>query len=171
MSTLSTRAIAASQTSVGGGLKFKLKARITREHFKIENNVEYIFTIEAPMWLSQDNAQEVKRVRAPKLDEQGKPIATITRKKQPPVLMDVIVHDDTGDHHGRIIVNAVLEEELIRAYDNDGYVGKTFRVIKNPILGKDYSSFDIQEVEIEDEAEDEAEAVTTAMEKPSKKSK
>lgn len=50
----------------------------------------------------------------------------------------------------QIIVNTVLGLELRKAYPNDSYVGKSFRLAKNNISGKRYKTFEILEVKMKD---------------------
>ena len=68
-------------------------------------------------------------------------------KKAPPMLAEVT--DMVRRIRCQIIVNTVLESELTKKYKDNSYVGKTFRLVKTQLQGRDYATFEITEGELE----------------------
>lgn len=112
--------------------KFKKKRSVTRVMFKWANNVERYFKIEKPMF----EAKPLKKATAADL------------KKKPPTLAEVI--DLPTGEEGQITCSEVLKDALNQGYPNDGYVGKSFAIMKHAIEGdKKYATFSIVEIEVE----------------------
>lgn len=159
---------ATTQTDVGGKIKFVVKKRVSKQLFKLEFETEYFLRFESTIELAKDNAEmPTKRVRKVKAPAEGE---ASTRVMDLPLLADVVMLD-TGEY-GQIIVPAVLESELLTHYENESYVGKSFRIVKmQPEKGKRYSPFDIAEIEI-DNTPDPVEAIgLEATETPKVKGK
>ena len=68
-------------------------------------------------------------------------------KKEPPELAHVI--DLTTGEHVQIIIGAVLGAELRATYPNDSYVGKAFEIVQHKVQGKQYATYGITEIEVE----------------------
>jgi 5-methylcytosine-specific restriction endonuclease McrA len=85
-------------------------------------------------------------------DENGQPfhiriVALISGKPE-----EVDIENLATQELQRMKVNQVLGDELRNAYANDAYVGKCFEIRKYaPQNGKRYATFQIDEIEIEDE--------------------
>lgn len=118
---------------------FKVTKHVTLPLIKIGND---------PVFLRLDSAitkaDEVTRGRASK-NEDGTEKALMS----PPELAQVT--DMVTGKPAQIIVNAVLGSELRKKYPNDGYVGKTFRIVKTQLQGKRYATFEITEGVLETE--------------------
>jgi hypothetical protein len=54
----------------------------------------------------------------------------------------------------QIIINAVLGSELRKAYPNDSYIDKSFRIAKTQVQGKRYATFEILEIKLKGDAND-----------------
>lgn len=69
-------------------------------------------------------------------------------KKEPPELAHVI--DLTTGEHAQIIIGTVLGAELRQTYTNDSYVGKDFEIVQHKVQGKQYATYGITEIEVEE---------------------
>lgn len=71
-------------------------------------------------------------------------------KMAPPELAHV--QDLVRNIPAQVIINSVLGSELRKAYPEDAYVGKTFRIAKTgvPGQGKRYATYEILEVKLKE---------------------
>jgi hypothetical protein len=68
--------------------------------------------------------------------------------------------------HGLAEVNLVLVEKLKQEYPDNGFIGKSFEIIKRKVEGKRFFDYEIHEIEIEIPKEEIAEAVEVVTENP-----
>lgn len=113
-----------------GGRSYRLARRVTRAILGQKDGVAFYVEFET-------SARE-----APPLDNSGK--AAI---KTPPRVADVI--DLSTGEACLLILNAVLEAELDRAYPDGSYVGHKFAVMRfpHPNADKRYKIYSITEIE------------------------
>ena len=134
--TLSEQAVAAA---VASRPKFTVKSHVTRQLIKIVAGTEYFFRAESAIY----DAPEESGGRKPRA-------GSAAEAQKPPKLLNVI--ELTTKTVGVVVVPHVLNEELTRFFPDNGYVGKDFYIIKHAMEeGKKYSTFTIQEIEMEDE--------------------
>jgi hypothetical protein len=78
-------------------------------------------------------------------------------KKEPPELAHVI--DLTTGEHCQIIIGTVLGAELRETYPDNSYVGKSFEIVQHKVQGKQYATYGVTEIEVEQpKAEEKTEA-------------
>jgi hypothetical protein len=111
--------------------RFKRTAAIVVPQLKMELEKSYFLNIKTPVEMGKHIEGQT--------DKDGK-------KKEPPMLARVI--DLTTGEELDLIFNTVLLGNLNEAYPDNGYVGKSFEIIKHDKAeGKDYNTFGIFEVE------------------------
>src|ERR1700677_500397 len=105
--------------------RFKVIKHVTLPLLKLGTEPSFV-RFDAPMYLSEKATPTRPRAEGaePKAD-----------KKAPPVLAEVT--DMVRNIKCQIICNTVLETELKKKYPSDAYVGKTFRLVKTQIQGRD----------------------------------
>jgi hypothetical protein len=108
--------------------KPKLVRIITKPLFKWVNNVARFYKVDGPMFIGKTINEGA-----------GKP------KKDPATLM-FVTDLETGEQ-GQCICATVLRSVLNEEYPGDAYVGKSFAIKQNKIVGKDYNGFDVAEIE------------------------
>jgi hypothetical protein len=119
---------------------FEVVSHVTRPVIQLGPEPSFV-RIDGTIYEAEKQSVSRKRKNA-----DGSP-ATIAQKFQtPPELMDVF--DLVRNRPGQIVVNEVLGSELRRKYPEDGYVGKSFRLIKTKLPGRDYATFEIAEVRL-----------------------
>lgn len=129
------------------GLRVKIKSLVTRPQLKLEDGKAVYVQFDGKMY----KADPITPTRTRREPAEGD-APTSGRKMAPPMLAHVL--DLT--HKRRpctMIINAILESELNKAYPNDGYVGKQFQIVKRPLQGKSYAAVDVAEIEVEDDSE------------------
>ena len=130
---------------------FKKKSAVTLPLFKFANNVPMYVRFENPMFKSEP----LKKASAEE------------KKKDPPTLAHV-VNLETGDE-GQIILGSVLAENLNKHYPDNGYVGKSFEIIKHPQEGgRAYCLYSITEIDTADADQAEPKAESKAARNPKK---
>lgn len=133
MATKATENMTIAAGTESKGFAFKKKRLVTRPLFKWVKDVERFYLIEEPIFQAKPNKKA-------QLDKDGK-------ERQPPLLAHV-TDLETGQQ-GQIIVGTVLNSELNSEYPDNGYVGKQFSICQRKIEGRDYSTWDIAEIEVE----------------------
>lgn len=109
--------------------------RVTVPLLKQKDEVEYFIKFIAPY----EKASEIKRSsRSDRAEREG-------QKKEPPYLARVI-NLETGEEMD-IIVNAVLKSTLDDEFPDNGYVGKSFEIVRHSIAGRDYKTYDVTEID------------------------
>ena len=110
---------------------------VTRTLFKMENNKEYYFKLQEPMYT-------------------GKKIGD----KEPATLLNV-VDLETGEE-GQIIVGAVLKGIMEESYPGQEYVGRCFEVVKFRDAKHDYNTYNVTEIADPSDEEPAAEPAKSA---------
>ena len=113
---------------------FKVKAMVTLPTFKIQDNEAVVFIVDGAMY-------------------EGKKLKDDDKDKKPAFIMPVSkVNPETGETlKGQIVVGTVLRENLLEKYPDDGYVGRTFGILKYAAKdGKRYKEYQILELEAQD---------------------
>lgn len=141
VTTMTAAPVAQSLSSLAAALgnKYKIKKQVTRTVLQQKDGVPFAVTIQTEIYQGQELGQG--RGGAPKM--------------QPARLIEVL-NLESGELQ-LLIANTVLEGELIRAYPELGYVGKSFLI--RPKAGGDnsegkkrlYKVYEIAELEIEGE--------------------
>lgn len=110
--------------------KFAVKKNLTPPLFKFAEDVTLYLLILSPIYI-------------------GKPMkAKEGEKKREPAHLADVVNMETGEA-GQIIVSAVVASVFAESYPNDGHVGKGFAITKRgKVPGKEYTKYDVQEVEV-----------------------
>lgn len=125
-----------AQDAKAPAFKFAVKKHVTLPLLKI--------VPEKPMYVRFEAAIEKAKPQAggrtPSAD-------SAAAKKEPPELAHVI--DLTTGEHAQIIIGTVLGAELRATYSNDSYVGKCFEVVQHKVQGKQYATYGITEIEVE----------------------
>lgn len=120
-----------------GALKFKVIKHVTLPHLQQPETVALGIKILSPIYTGN---------QLPKTDKDGKAIV-VEDKQKPPQLVRCINLEDGGEY--TYIVAAVPESQLKLEYPNDGYVGRSFVILKGPKKeGKRYFQYAVQEIEI-----------------------
>lgn len=112
---------------------FKVKKHVTLPLLKIVD--------ETPVYIRIESAiEKAKELAATRTRSDAAP-------KQPPELIHV-VNLETGEH-AQIIANAVLASTFRDEYPENGYIGKSFQVIRHKMReGKNYATFSVTEIEV-----------------------
>lgn len=116
--------------------QFKVIKHVTLPTLKQETGVPLFLRIEDKIYKAKELTATRQRKSA---DGSVTPMA-------PPELVTVFNHAD--QHTYTLIANSVLAENLRDMYPEDGYVGKTFRIVRNQMAGsagRKYATYDITE--------------------------
>jgi hypothetical protein len=113
-------------------LQFETVKHVTLPTLKMELDQAVYVRFEAAIY----QAKALTRGRA----------GTDGQQMAPPELAHVT--ELTRNRECTIIVNSVLGTELRETYPNDGYVGKSFKLVKSKLESRRYATFDITEVRL-----------------------
>lgn len=124
-----------SKTTTVGGIKFKKKKTVTVPVLKLKPDAPAVVRIESRM-------EKSKQI-------EGKGAADDKKKMEPATIAHCV--DMTTGEECIIIVGKVLEGVLNDTYPEHSYVGKCFEIVNRGKIGdKDYNTYNVTEVEIED---------------------
>ena len=107
--------------------KYKVINQVTREIKKIDSGEEVFIIFEGEIYTGE--------------------VLEKAKIQTPPQLCNII-DLETGEKM-LLILPKVLDASIQENYPNHSYVGKSFRLVKEVIDGKKYSTWAIQEIEIE----------------------
>ena len=148
------------QTTIGSLVFVKVRS-VTRPLLKMDDVGGKAIYVTVQSAVKDAKPQSGGKTEAPLL-ENGQPNP---KYMAPPRLLDVL-NLETGEEM-TIIANKVLETELQETYPGDGYVGKSFEIVKHKSdAGKRYATFGIAEIQL---AEPEVEEKKPDSKKPDSK--
>lgn len=130
-------------------LKFKVAKHVTLPLLKIAPEKPLYVKIVDAIFKAKPQAGSRAESAANKPEAEG------SKKKQPPELAHCI--DLTTGEHCQIIIGTVLGAELRETYPDNSYVGHSFQIIQHKVQGKDYATYSITEIEVEEEQKENAE--------------
>lgn len=130
---LDTSKETAAPAAKKAAFQFKVKKHVTLPLLKILDDVPVYIRVESAI-------EKAKEIAATRTRSDAAP-------KQPPELIHVI-DLETGEH-AQIIANAVLASTFRDEYPDNGYIGKSFQVIRHKMReGKNYATFSVTEIEV-----------------------
>lgn len=137
-------------------IAFTVARRVTVPQLRLELDREHVVTIISKFEKGKPVVTQ-RKVRGKDEVRENQLVPTLLRVGL--VALDRIDERVNGEAlHYDIVSNTVMETELTEAYPNHEYVGRTFAITRRKREGKAYMIFDIIEVALEDESEDEPEA-------------
>jgi hypothetical protein len=126
---------------------FRIKKLVTVPHLKFEAETPYYLKFLSAM-VDMEKTTPTRAARVKK-DALGNVLPPTVRKMAPPIVAKVLNLVDKKPY--QIILNAMLEGLLEDSYPEDSYVDKCFRIILHTkAAGKDYHTFEVAEIEVED---------------------
>jgi hypothetical protein len=117
------------------GLKFKIEKRIVVPTMKVELNTAIFVRFEQPI--------EARK----KMEEEKQPDGTM-KAVEKTIEIARVTNLETGEIC-EIVAGTVLMSELAEAYEQGGYVGKSFRILKKDVAGKRYKAYELDEISVE----------------------